>query len=308
MPENPNLNSVRMQRAQRINNIEDTRLATRLYLMNKEKKHLLRIASQDMRMVNLTLGYIQSSSGYSPEALPPDYVEKQVEKEEEPCFMYGERLRRWKKSRRAQSAPIMSRRQEDNEEEKAPNPSTAKSLSASQQKGWGSAYFPMEMIREYTGAGEKSKTVKVQARIRPKTSAPREAFVSKETEPRTFPNTAGMDEKQINAMKEDLEKSLELSRQELAAMKLERKQVAHGRKAAITQAVNQVRVMTTSARRSRNVTPMQALVKAPTRTIRQKEAWQEKMSLNTNRNERLDAKLRIFMSNNPSKRSPMIDT
>lgn len=74
-----------------------------------------RVVKQNIRLVNLTLDYIQTCSGESPHGLPPDWQEPEVEKQEpEPCFMYGQRVisRRSYRQRRSgtQSAPLPKRR------------------------------------------------------------------------------------------------------------------------------------------------------------------------------------------------------
>ena len=101
-------NSKRVQRALKINNIEDIKLKGRLHLMDKERIHRQRITNQDIRLISLTLDYIQSSSGHSTEALAPESEDDDDEekKSEGPCFLYGERIISRKKRRhlRPQSA------------------------------------------------------------------------------------------------------------------------------------------------------------------------------------------------------------
>lgn len=295
--ENPNLNSQRMQRAQRINNIEESRLLTQIHFIDKERKHRMRVTAQDMRMVQLTLEYIHASSGYSQEALPPDFVEPKTEQEREPCFMYGQRLKKWKKGRRAQSAPSSSQHRKRQEE--AEKNASSNSLANGQRKGWGSAYFPMGSIREVSSdlesqtkpeSKEQKDSIKVQTRFRPKTSLEKRSFLGFEVKADNQ-----------NSAKEDTDKSLEHSRKELAVVKLDDSSRAHSRKADIIQAANKVRVMATSARHMRNATPMQALMLAPPKTVQQRVAWESKISENTNRKQRLDAKLRMFMSNYPTR-------
>ena len=105
--EAPNINSTRILRAYRLNNVETAKLRNTLFILDKSKKREMRIANQDIRLINLTLDYINSSSGHSPEGLHPDYVDTRKREESTPMFMYGERLvsRKFgKKFRRVQSA------------------------------------------------------------------------------------------------------------------------------------------------------------------------------------------------------------
>ena len=101
-------NSNRVQRALKINNIEDIKLKGKLHLLDKERIHRQRITNQDIRLISLTLDYIQSSSGHSTEALAPESEEEDdgEKKSEGPCFLYGERIISRKKRRhlRPQSA------------------------------------------------------------------------------------------------------------------------------------------------------------------------------------------------------------
>lgn len=110
--EAPSFNSSRVQRAYRINNIEQARLQQQLQLLEKERIHSMRVTNQDIRLISVTMDYIQSCSGHSPEGLGPEVVE--IPKEEKPetedsgsvCFMYGERIvsRKRRRFRRPQSA------------------------------------------------------------------------------------------------------------------------------------------------------------------------------------------------------------
>ena len=109
---NVSYNSSRVQRAYRINNIETLKLNNKIHLLEKERLHRQRITNQDIRLISLTLDYIQTSSGHSLEGLAPDgdsdsrseYDDDK--KDEGPCFMYGERIVSRKKRRtiRPQSA------------------------------------------------------------------------------------------------------------------------------------------------------------------------------------------------------------
>ncbi|XP_052811383.1 uncharacterized protein LOC128239014 [Mya arenaria] len=108
--QNISYNSSRVQRAYRINSIEGLRLQNRIQLLEKEKLHTQRLNNQDIRLISLTLDYIQTHSGHSAEGLPPDgakVVEKVVpEYDDGPTFLYGERIVSRKKRRtlRPQSA------------------------------------------------------------------------------------------------------------------------------------------------------------------------------------------------------------
>ncbi|CAC5372448.1 unnamed protein product [Mytilus coruscus] len=104
--ENPTYNSSRMQRAYRINNIEHTRLQGKLNLLEKEKLHAVRVTNQDIRLISLTLDYINSCSGHSPEGLAPKEEMVQEKEDEGPFFMYGQRIisRKRRRIKRPQSA------------------------------------------------------------------------------------------------------------------------------------------------------------------------------------------------------------
>ncbi|KAL3882740.1 hypothetical protein ACJMK2_029051 [Sinanodonta woodiana] len=112
--EMPSYSSSRIQRAYRINNLEQIRLKARLDLLDKEKVHQIRITNQDIRLISMTMDTIQASSGHSPEGLGPDSEsdgESIEENKGDPCFLYGERIVSRKKRRflRPQSAMDMSR-------------------------------------------------------------------------------------------------------------------------------------------------------------------------------------------------------
>ncbi|XP_041354453.1 uncharacterized protein LOC121372229 [Gigantopelta aegis] len=113
----PSYSSSRIQRAYRINNIEQSRLAGKLQLLDRQKVHQIRLTNQDIRLISLSLDYIQSSSGHSPEGLSPIKEDSDREdlndspEEKGPCFLYGERIvsRRVRRFRRPQSATDKSR-------------------------------------------------------------------------------------------------------------------------------------------------------------------------------------------------------
>ncbi|XP_060069632.1 uncharacterized protein LOC132549697 [Ylistrum balloti] len=107
----PSYNSSRVQRAYRINNIETTKLHGRLNLLDKEKKRQIQVTNQDIRLISVTLDYINSCSGQSPEGLGPDSEEEYEKPEGAPCFLYGERIvsRKRRRFQRPQSATERSR-------------------------------------------------------------------------------------------------------------------------------------------------------------------------------------------------------
>ncbi|XP_050390610.1 uncharacterized protein LOC126809842 [Patella vulgata] len=102
----PSYNSTRVQRAYRINNIENARLQGRLHLLEKEKLHKIRMTNQDIRLISLTLEYIQSSSGRSSEGRAPEIIPVEKKDDQGPCFLYGERVlsRKVRRFQRPQSA------------------------------------------------------------------------------------------------------------------------------------------------------------------------------------------------------------
>ncbi|XP_062619074.1 uncharacterized protein LOC134280648 [Saccostrea cucullata] len=109
--ETPSFSSSRIQRAYRINNIEYAKLQGKLNLLEKEKIHSKRVINQDIRLISLTLDYINNCSGHSPEGLAPDSEEEYEREDEGPCFMYGERIvsRKKRRFKRSQSAAVNSR-------------------------------------------------------------------------------------------------------------------------------------------------------------------------------------------------------
>lgn len=112
--EAPSCNSHRVQRANRINSIEQGRLLHKISLLDKERVRSIRLLNQDMRVINLTMDFIQSSSGKSPEGRSPDESLAEREREEISCFLYGDRLnsRRFGKNIRKDSpgSPTNSQR------------------------------------------------------------------------------------------------------------------------------------------------------------------------------------------------------
>ncbi|OWF52472.1 uncharacterized protein LOC110447708 [Mizuhopecten yessoensis] len=107
----PSYNSSRVQRAYRINNIENTKLYGRLNILDKEKKRQIQVTNQDIRLISVTLDYINSCSGQSPEGLGPETEEEYEKPEGGPCFLYGERIvsRKRRRFQRPQSAAERSR-------------------------------------------------------------------------------------------------------------------------------------------------------------------------------------------------------
>lgn len=128
--ETPSLHSTRLLRAYRMNTVETAKLKHQLFVLDKAKRREMRIANQDIRMINLTMDYINSSSGHSPEGRPPNYVDKSKREESGPMFLYGERVvsRKFgKKFRRVQSAfasRVRRQNDEDNDEEVENVPTT----------------------------------------------------------------------------------------------------------------------------------------------------------------------------------------
>ncbi|XP_033740471.1 uncharacterized protein LOC117327533 [Pecten maximus] len=109
--EHPSYNSSRVQRAYRINNIENAKLHGRLNLLDKERKRQIQVTNQDIRLISVTLDYINACSGQSPEGLGPDSEEEYEKPEGAPCFLYGERIvsRKRRRFQRPQSAAERSR-------------------------------------------------------------------------------------------------------------------------------------------------------------------------------------------------------
>ena len=57
--ETPNCNSLRVQRAGKMNGLEACRLDATLQLLTKENRREKRLHNQDIRIINLTLEFIQ---------------------------------------------------------------------------------------------------------------------------------------------------------------------------------------------------------------------------------------------------------
>ncbi|XP_060561228.1 uncharacterized protein LOC132720999 [Ruditapes philippinarum] len=107
--QNVSYNSSRVQRAYRINNIETLKLNNKIQLLEKERLHNQRLTNQDIRLISLTLDYIQTCSGHSAEGLAPDVIWEEDEEKEShrgPTFLYGERIvsRKKRRNMRPQSA------------------------------------------------------------------------------------------------------------------------------------------------------------------------------------------------------------
>ena len=108
----PSLSSIRVQRALRLNNIEDGRYHHSLGLLDKDKIRSSRLINQHIRIIHSTLDYIRSSSGISPEGVHPDSTLEPIQKNKKlvgPCFMYGDRIesRRFGKFRHSVSPANM---------------------------------------------------------------------------------------------------------------------------------------------------------------------------------------------------------
>ena len=97
--EDVSFNSSRVQRASRINTIEQSRLNNKLCMLEKQRVHSLRLANQDIRLITVTLEYIQSSSGQSPEGMAPRETSFAQSRSLSPCFLYGDRVGSRKYSR-----------------------------------------------------------------------------------------------------------------------------------------------------------------------------------------------------------------
>lgn len=60
--ETPSYSSSRVQRASRLNSIEQARLQHQLHLLEKAYVHQARLTNQDIRLTSLALEYIQVSN------------------------------------------------------------------------------------------------------------------------------------------------------------------------------------------------------------------------------------------------------
>lgn len=86
------------------------KLNNKIQLLEKERLHNQRLTNQDIRLISLTLDYIQTCSGHSAEGLAPEGESEEEEERDHinrgPTFLYGERIVSRKKRRniRPQSA------------------------------------------------------------------------------------------------------------------------------------------------------------------------------------------------------------
>ena len=126
--QNVSYNSSRVQRAYRINNIETLKLNNKIQLLEKERLHNQRLTNQDIRLISLTLDYIQTCSGHSAEGLAPDVIwEEEEEKDNHrgPTFLYGERIVSRKKRRNMRPQSAMDKTSSRFDSETASSVSTA---------------------------------------------------------------------------------------------------------------------------------------------------------------------------------------
>ena len=106
MRESPTHNSVRIQKAYRINSVESTRLKKRLGLLEREKLHAIRVTNQQIRQVNHSFEHVHATTGHSALGAAAQYQDPVAENAES-FFFYGERTssRRFGKFRQTSSAP-----------------------------------------------------------------------------------------------------------------------------------------------------------------------------------------------------------
>ncbi|KAK7108232.1 fibronectin type III domain-containing protein 1-like [Littorina saxatilis] len=93
--EPPSYSSSRVQRASRLNALEQARLQHKMMLLEKGRLHQARLTNQDIRLTSTALEYILNSSGHSPEGRGPSGQpggQLDPGQEDEPCFLYGERV------------------------------------------------------------------------------------------------------------------------------------------------------------------------------------------------------------------------
>ena len=88
----PNRYSARIQRAEKINIMEQNRLTSRLQVLENERNYYVRITSVDSKRTEDRLRHIQRNSGHSAKGLPPNAMVTNVRAEVSMCFLYGERL------------------------------------------------------------------------------------------------------------------------------------------------------------------------------------------------------------------------
>lgn len=107
--EAPSYSSTRVQRASRLNALEAVRLHQRLNLLEKARLHQARLTNQDIRLTSMALEYILNCSGHSLEGRGPEGQPCGVEvpgQQDEPFYLYGERVvsRKVRRMARPQSA------------------------------------------------------------------------------------------------------------------------------------------------------------------------------------------------------------
>ena len=161
---NVSYNSSRVQRAYRINKLETLKLNHRIQLLEKERLHRQRLTNQDIRTVGLTLDYIHTCSGHSPEALAPNhkYVFEEDNRDKGPCFLYGERIVSRKKRRALRPQSAMDKHSSKNHSETASITSTTEITPRPQSSPTRRTTFVTHLNRDETDCAldlksEKSK-------------------------------------------------------------------------------------------------------------------------------------------------------
>ena len=357
--EQASFNSSRIQRAYRMNNIEDTKLISRLQLLDKERVHQHRVTNQDIRLITITLDYIQSSSGKSPEGVAPAELQKAVEFRDDmqPCFMYGERTfsRRFGKSRRPKSAAAVGEKIPDIKLRRGSagsssshstegsggsgkSSTTQRPHSSTSYRQWAWKNDRFHTYRDKSGNSSsdeessdkqnnsperKSRTRKPRAQTAPISSQSRWAqpVASGWSDPmgaKPRPKTSGAirgetatstgrgrsggyDDRLSKSDDENESRSPSDGRKVMSARGRSKRQPLHSRKSKLTNMVNQVRVMTTAAKSLRNTAknPQNTSWMTSYTPASSRRQYEAKIAINQNRNNKLDVKVKDFMSKFP---------
>ncbi|CAL1546918.1 unnamed protein product [Lymnaea stagnalis] len=104
--ESPSYSSARVQRASRINGIETARLQKTLGCFEQAMVHQCRLTNQQIRLLSVSMDYIQASSGHSPMAWCPERKPANTSEkaDQPPFFLYGERI--WTRKQRRLYKPF----------------------------------------------------------------------------------------------------------------------------------------------------------------------------------------------------------
>ena len=296
------VNSRRMQHAHMMNGIEDKRMRNYLRGLEKERRQVLRTTSQDIRMVGLTMDFIQASSGYSPEGLPSSSDDEEEEDEvpeviQDPYFHVDPRTMVVFDPRRARSAPGMARpkRHETRSATLVEQPQDENRVPRNTRVPQATPLYPPQGAvrrvaaptllsapvtprRPFSGANFHQEDVRKlihrpQSRDSPSPTVPTQAWGPREVTER---NMDSPEPRQVVS-----------------------RGPAGSRAHQISRAVQQVRALTATAKRMQNMTPSQALLMTNTLTSKQQETRDRLQVINDQEQRRIQEKLKYFYAKYP---------